>query len=337
MKSVKYLLLAVLVTCLFITCKNINDLVTTGLINGFVSDTLGSPISGAQIRITPGNQQVQANDSGYYEIPDIPAGIYTVTAAMAAFIPACDTAVIDSGRVTTVNFKLKQSQRNVVGEMLTTACHCGDVPRTTAYGLIDTHGGRFIYLECHASRDPMFDTWDPFADSGSESRRLFYLDTFLIGAVLNLDGSNQLLSSAGYATTLDSLLNVPSSLTMQLTGSYSSSSQTGNLEVEITAVDAIIFNDLQVLFAVYERGPIPFSPSGDTVSFRNVLINLMTPENLTIAQGETKQVSKVFSVPDTIGLPLPPFHVIDVTNIGAAVFVQSQKTKRVLQAASVEF
>jgi len=192
-------------------------------------------------------------------------------------------------------------------------------------------------VEYHASIDPLFETWDPFATEASEARRLFFgADTFTLGNWLFLDGTNLLTTAGNYEQTIDSLLGVYSPLAMSITGSYANG--TGNCEVAITAVDAITWTDLVVEFAVYERGPIIYSPSGPClVPFQYFLVEMPEHEQLDIAYGETVAVSKTFTVPDTIGGTLPPFHVVDHTNIGVVIFVQSAGSHEVLQAGSIDF
>ncbi|OGC42251.1 hypothetical protein A2Y85_08100 [candidate division WOR-3 bacterium RBG_13_43_14] len=319
-----------------LACRS-NSNPETGLIRGQVKDTTGSNIAMATVELGQLSLQILTNDTGYYEIPDIEPGDHVMKASKPTYLPAIETVTVTAGEASTVNFTIIQNPRNVLSEMLTTACHCGDPSRIEAYGLKDQHHSRMVYLEYHASSDAHFDTWDPFSTVGSETRRLYYCDTFLIGALLFVDGTTCLTSSSAYAAVIDSVLAVPSPLLIDLSGTYASSAQSGNVSVVITALDSISDTDLEVGYAVYERGPIYYSPIGETVPFRYVLVNLLIPDGVNLTYGQPVTLNKDFTVPDIIGLPLPPFHVVDVNNIGIAVYVQSVNSKRVLQAQSLDF
>lgn len=318
-------------------CANQEEELTTGLITGIISDAAGSRLDSAEVITEPATATAYTNDSGAFEIPDVQPGDYTVTASKRTYIPTSVDVQVTVGDIATADVCLVQNARVVLGEMLTTACHCADDARAEAYRTKTTLGVQFVYVEYHASIDPLFETWDPFATEASEARRLFFgADTFTLGNWLFLDGTNLLTTAGNYEQTIDSLLGVYSPLAMSITGSYANG--TGNCEVAITAVDAITWTDLVVEFAVYERGPIIYSPSGPClVPFQYFLVEMPEHEQLDIAYGETVAVSKTFTVPDTIGGTLPPFHVVDHTNIGVVIFVQSAGSHEVLQAGSIDF
>ena len=324
---------------LVVGCKKQEEVKTTGMITGMVSDSTGSPIDQAQVSTTPATIEVMTNDSGVYEIPDVEPGDYTVGAQKRTYIPKSVNTSVTASNITTANISLNQSLRNVLGEMLTTACHCGDDARAEGYAVKSGCGTRFVYLEYHASCDPYFETWDPFATLGSESRRLYYgADTFLLGNWIYFEGTNLQTSAGNYQYTVDSLLGKYSPLTMTITGSYSNSTGDGNLDVAITAVDTILPNDLVVEFAVYEKGPIDYSPTPPcVVPFEYVVVNIPDHEPLTISYGQMVNITKNFTVPDSIGGDKPPFHVVDKNNIGVALFVQSTGSKEILQAACHDF
>jgi hypothetical protein len=311
---------------------------TTGMIRGFVSDLEGSRLAGVSVLATPSDAQALTNDSGYYEMADLQPGDVQLRFELGSYVPQETLVSVVAGEVTTVSTVIKQSLRNVVGELLNTVCHCADDERYEARRLKSLHGSRFIYFACHASADPTFDTWDPFSCPGSESRRLYYADTFLIGALMFFNGTTYLAGSGSYEPVLDSLLNTTSPLHMTLTGSYASGTRAGNVSVEITAVDTVIPVDLQVQFALYEIGPIRYMPpSPPETLYHYILVDLLTPEYLSISEGETKVIAKDFVVPDTIGGTIPPFHAVNPEDIGIAVFVQSLGSREVLQATSMDF
>ncbi|HEX7319127.1 MAG TPA: carboxypeptidase-like regulatory domain-containing protein [bacterium] len=330
-------LMLALAAAVYFGCQKEEEM-TTGMIRGFVSDLAGSRLAGVSVLATPSDAQALTNDSGYYEITDLQPGDIQLRFGLSSYIPQETLIAVAAGEVTTVNTMIEQSLRNVVGELLNTACHCADDDRYEARRLKSLYGSRFISIACHASADPTFDSWDPFSCPGSESRRLYYADTFVIGAFMFFNGTTFLAGCGSYEPVLDSLLKTTSPLHMTLTGSYASSTRAGNVSVEITAVDTIIPVDLQVQFALYEIGPIRYMPpSPPETLYHYVMVDLLTPENLPISEGETKVIARDFLVPDTIGGTVPPFHAVNPEDIGIAVFVQSQESKEVLQAASIDF
>lgn len=339
MKKIIYYAFPSFIFILFFTsfCANNNGTPVTGFIKGLVKDTAGAGISGAEVVTNPATATVSADDTGYYEIPDVPAGDYMVKASQGTYLSDSSAVNVDSGQVSTVDFTLRRNFRTVLAEMLATACHCADEARVEAYGVKSGHPSRFVYLEYHASKDPQFDTWDPLGTPSSESRRLYYCDTFLIGHYMYFDGVILQTASGAFSATADSLMNETSPLLMQIAGTYTAATGTGHVDVTVTAVDDISYNDLYVEYTVYERGPMTGAPPPDTCPFRYVVVNMASSDPLSIAAGESRVLVKDFSVPDTIGLPLPPFHIVDQANIGVAVFVQSRGSKEILQAAFIDF
>jgi hypothetical protein len=317
--------------------KDNDNTQVTGFIRGQVKDTTGAGVSAATIITDPVTDTVLTNDTGYFEISDVPAGMYKIQANKGTYLPFTAMVNVDSGKISNVIITLRRNFRTVLAEMLATACHCGDEARVEAYGVKSGHPSRFVYLEYHASKDPQFDLWEPFSTPSSESRRLYYCDTFLIGHFMYFDGTILQTASGDFDATADSLMNETSPLLMQVTGTYSALSGTGHVDVTITALDDISYSDLYVEYMVYERGPMTGAPPPDTCPFRYVVVNMASSDPLAIGSGESRVLAKDFSVPDTIGLPLPPFHIVDQVNIGVAIFVQSRGIKQVLQAAFIDF
>lgn len=330
----------VVVACFIaVNCGNEESEFTTGMITGLITDASGVPLDSALITTVPQTIEAYTNDSGVFEIPDVQPDDYTVFAQKRTYIPGSVDVTVTAGDIISADVSLTQNSRNVVGEMLTNVCHCADDARAEVYRIKNNYASNFIYVEYHTSSDPHFETWDPFATPGSESRRMYYeADTFVLGNWLFLDGTVLLTTAGNYQQKIDSLLGVFSPLAIIISGTYSSATGTGNVELEIIAVDTIEHMDLVIEFVVYERGPIDYSPSGPCiVMFENVVVNLLTNEQLDISYGETVNVAKDFSVPDTIGGAVPPFHAVNRNNIGVAVFVQSAGSKSILQAAAYDF
>ena len=330
----------VVVACFIaVNCGNEESEFTTGMISGLITDNNGSPVDSAVVTTIPQTMEVYTNDSGAFQIPDVSPDDYTVNAQKRTYIPGLVIVTVTAGDIITADISLTQNIRNVLGEMLTTACHCSDDARAEVYSVNNNNGLRFVYVEYHASVDPHFETWDPFATPGSESRRLYYeADTFMLGNWLFLDGIVLLTTTGNYQQIVDSLLGIFSSLAITISGTYASSTGSGTIDLEITAVDTIEYTDLVIEFAVYDRGPIDYSPSGPClVMFENIVVALPTHEQLDIAYGETVNIVKDFTVPDSIGGAFPPFHMVNHNNLGIAVFVQSAGSKNILQAVSYAF
>jgi hypothetical protein len=70
---------------------------TTGSITGTVRDPQGAAVPKAEITIvedkTGASRTVTANDDGFYNVPSLPAGIYTVSTAPAGFKKTVTTGV----------------------------------------------------------------------------------------------------------------------------------------------------------------------------------------------------------------------------------------------------
>ena len=330
----------VVVACFIaVNCGDEESEFTTGMITGLITDASGVPLDSALITTVPQTIEVYTNDSGLFEIPDVQPDYYTVFAQKRTYIPGSVIITVTVGDIITADISLTQNMRNVLGEMLTTACHCADDARAEAYSVNNNNGLRFVYVEYHASADPHFETWDPFVTPGSESRRLYYeADTFMLGNWFFLDGTVLLTTAGNYQQIVDSLLGIFSPLSITISGTYTSSTNSGTVDLEITAVDTIEYTDLVIEFAVYDRGPIDYSPSGPClVMFENIVVALPTHEQLDIAYEETVNIVKDFTVPDSIGGAFPPFHMVNHNNLGIAVFVQSTGSKNILQAVSYAF
>jgi|GEM_PF-2219451 len=338
-RSFKYVVTALVGFVVITGCGNQQNEMTTGMITGIISDSTGMPLDSALITTDPATSSVYSDDTGAYQIPDVQPGDYTVGASKRTYIPGYTDVTVIVGEISTADISLLQSMRCVLAEMLTTACHCADDARDEMYTIKATLGDQCAYLEYHASCDPGIETWDPFVTAESEARRLFYgADTFIIGEWVYFDGATIHYTPGSYQETIDSLSGVFSPLVITVTGSYSSATGTGTIDVDITAVDSIKYNDLMVEFGVYDRGPVFYAPDSICViPFHYFLVAMPSSTALSISYGQTVNISKPFTVPDSIGGNVPPFYYVNKTNIGVSVFVQSSGSKQVLQAANINF
>jgi subtilisin family serine protease len=78
--------------------------VSTGTLDGFVTDESASPIAGATV--TAGVYSATTDGAGYYLINDIVVGLYTVTASASGYSVGSSGAIIVENTVTSVNFGL---------------------------------------------------------------------------------------------------------------------------------------------------------------------------------------------------------------------------------------
>ena len=324
---------------LIIGCGNQQDEMTTGMVVGIITDSTGAPLDSVLLMTEPVTSSVYSDDTGAYQIPDMQPGDYTIQGRKKTYIPGYVDATVTVGDITTADITLKQSVRCVLAEMLTTACHCADDARDEIYTIKANLGDQCAYLEYHASCDPGIETWDPFVSAESEARRQYYgADTFMIGEWMYFGGTTIHYTPGSYQEAVDSLGGIYSPLVMSVTGSYSSTTGTGTVDLEITAIDSIEYNDLVVEFGVYDRGPVYYAPdSVCVVPFRYFLVAMPSNEALSITYGQTVNISKSFTVPDSIGGSVPPFHYVNKDNIGVAAFVQSAGSKEILQSAIMDF
>src|SRR3989344_5313862 len=78
--------------------------VSTGTLDGFVTNELSNPIAGAAV--TAGAYSATTDGAGYYLISDIAVGSYTVTASASGYSEASSGATITESAVTSVSFGL---------------------------------------------------------------------------------------------------------------------------------------------------------------------------------------------------------------------------------------
>src|SRR5690242_1612693 len=83
-----------------------------GRISGTVTDTSGSVVAGAKVSVinqaTNVTQNATTNGSGYYVVPDLPAGTFTVASEAPGFkkLEKKGNDLVDRGSLT-VDFKLE--------------------------------------------------------------------------------------------------------------------------------------------------------------------------------------------------------------------------------------
>src|SRR6516225_4638031 len=89
MNSVRSLLRATVVLAAFVCSCLVYAQSDLGSISGFVKDPSGSVIPGAQVtvknEVTGTERSTNTNESGYYTVTNIPAGLYTIAAEAKGF------------------------------------------------------------------------------------------------------------------------------------------------------------------------------------------------------------------------------------------------------------
>jgi Ca-activated chloride channel family protein len=82
----------------------------TGRIAGHVRDAAGAPVRNAQVAVTGTRFGAITNDSGFYQIDNVPAGTYTVRAMFIGYAPAESPGVrVMANQTVTVDLQLQSS------------------------------------------------------------------------------------------------------------------------------------------------------------------------------------------------------------------------------------
>lgn len=94
----------------------------TGGIAGHVRDTAGAPVQNAHVMVTGTRFGATTNDSGFYQINNVPAGTYTLRAMFIGYAPAESSGVRVIGNHTvTVNLRLQASAVSLEAIVITGA------------------------------------------------------------------------------------------------------------------------------------------------------------------------------------------------------------------------
>lgn len=92
------------------TQANMEVLSPTGRIKGQVTDAeTGSPLAGVNIKTNPGTSTVTTNANGEYEIPQVSAGTFTLTAEKTGYVSATASVAVKAGTITTADIVMKRT------------------------------------------------------------------------------------------------------------------------------------------------------------------------------------------------------------------------------------
>lgn len=95
---------------------------TNATLTGTITDTTGAMVPGVQVKVTNTDtnevRQQTTNGVGYYSIPALPPGPYTVAVAAKGFSSGSSKVVLSVGQALTVNFSLKVGSSSEKVEVL---------------------------------------------------------------------------------------------------------------------------------------------------------------------------------------------------------------------------
>lgn len=142
------------------------------------------------------------------------------------------------------------------------------------------------------------------------------------GTVQIIGGNSQIYDS--YKSNITAELAQDTNLAIELLANITSTD--GYVTARITATDPVTETQLRVRFFVYEDDKYAEGTNGEAIH-RFVVRQMLSPYYLTISAGQTVDATRVFSLDPTL----------DYRRLGIVVFVQSDASHRVLQAATHDF
>lgn len=102
-----YLLMTLLLMSLSVSAQE------GGLISGTVTDNTGMTLPGAVLKLDKFNRYTVADNDGYYEFLNVPAGIYSVSVEYLGYQPATMAASVESRGNAVVNFRLQPGSEDI--------------------------------------------------------------------------------------------------------------------------------------------------------------------------------------------------------------------------------
>ncbi len=305
---------------------------TSGTLVGTVKTESGTPVAGAAVSTVPASATVTTDSLGAFVLTYLTPGNYLVRAASPGFLSDSSSCTVTRAETTSVSLVLRSARRRVAAEMISTVCVCSRPERMALYALVDSLGDSVVHVEYHASDDTLAYYWEPFICPAAESRRLYYAPTFRLGGWLYLDGRTERQTMGDYRRLVDSLLRISSPVLVGLQA-VRSGADSVTATVQLDAVDGI-GPGVGLGVGLYELGPVSYENSpGDTSVFRNIVLDLVFTDTLSLNAGETRTFQRSLAIPDTLSARHTPFHIVDKNNIGVYVILQDFATRQVLQAA----
>ncbi len=105
MKKIFYLLLLLLLSLLITQCAAPVEQ-PRGSVRGIVKDSENQLVQGATVVVSTTNLKTFTDPQGYYEISNVPAGKWTITASKNGYTPESKAVNVEAGQTVTVNFTL---------------------------------------------------------------------------------------------------------------------------------------------------------------------------------------------------------------------------------------
>lgn len=105
---------------------------STGSISGNISTNDDKPASGVTIKVTGSGKSAIANDKGYFQIKNLPAGNYTLNISLVGYQSQQEQVEVTAGKATNVNIQLRVS-KNELQEVVVKSSHSKFGKKETDY------------------------------------------------------------------------------------------------------------------------------------------------------------------------------------------------------------
>lgn len=220
------------------------------------------------------------------------------------------------------------TQRMALAEFFTnTSCTNCPAYEAALDQIIQAHPEAFATIRYHVSFPSSSDPFYRF-NMGANNDRADYYNVAGSGVpYMKIDGVLTPTSYTSYWYTIQNRDTVNSPLNISLSGIYNPTARTGNLHVSIAATSSITATNLVVQIALTESNIVYNAPNG--VNIHHQTLRYMLPSAsgtpLSIVNGQTVDLDQAFSCTTLI--------VTD--NSEFVVWIQSQNSKEVLQAAKI--
>src|SRR2546427_4540559 len=77
----------------------------TGTVSGTVTDSLGAPMSGAEVRVVGTTIHTLTDDTGHYQLSNVPAGAHEVRALLLGYKPTTRAVTVEAGTTLTLDIQ----------------------------------------------------------------------------------------------------------------------------------------------------------------------------------------------------------------------------------------
>jgi thiol-disulfide isomerase/thioredoxin len=227
----------------------------------------------------------------------------------------------------TMSVNVPAVERMVLGENFTnTSCGPCYNADPTINRLANQYADRFAVIRYHVNWPSAGDPFYLFNTIENMARRSFYG----VNAVPNMqiDGVDRGYTYTQYETYLQQAMAIPSPLEVSITGVYNGVSRSGEIAIEVRAMDVISYNNLKFQCVLTETGIQYNAPNG--IRVHNQTMRDMIPdangESFTISQGDTVTFNRSFHVDPQI----------NQDSCFIICFIQDSSTRTVLQSGKIQ-